>query len=77
MQVRRLTIPDVCDEIIDWIDAGKEVTQIIQNRNKGHVGRPAWVIKPVIHGLIFYVKVTIEDRGVPEELLIISVHLDR
>jgi len=66
---------DICDAIVDWIDAGEHVEQITTNNVPDHLGDPAYVMKPEIAGARFYVKVTIRNQGEWRELLlIISSH---
>lgn len=70
-----LTKDDICDEIIAWIDAGKDVEAGITNQVETHYGEAHYVLKPSINGKTFYVKVTILHRDEwREELLLISNH---
>ena len=74
---RGLTKADVCDEIVDWIDAGERVKgttiQKIPNLN----GQRAFEMKPRVGGKLFYIKVMIR-RGddSDDSLLVLSFHLD-
>lgn len=71
----QLTVGDVCVAICDWIDGGSPVEKIITQHVSDHVGKPAYVMKPVLVGKRFYVKVTIRDRGeYREKMLVISAH---
>ena len=66
---------DICDAICDWIDKEKPVHTITTQHVPEHVGEPAYVMKPIIEGNEYYVKVTIVDPGeYREKLLIISSH---
>lgn len=66
---------DICDAICDWIDKGKPVQKIVTKYVPEHMGEPAYVMKPIIEGNEYYVKVTIVDPGeYREKLLIISSH---
>jgi len=70
-----LTKSDVCDAICDWIKSGKEVQIIITKKSRGHIGKPAYVMKPLIDGNKCYVKVAIQKNTKSQEsLLIISTH---
>lgn len=72
-----LTKTDVCDAIVTWIDEGKEVEEIMTKYAAGHKGKPAYVMKPLLCGQVFYVKVTLplNAEGI-ENLLIVSTHPD-
>ena len=68
---------DVCDAITKWIDEGKEVEEIMTKYAAGHKGKPAYVMKPLLCGQVFYVKVTLplNVEGIAN-LLIVSTHPD-
>ena len=72
---RGLTIENICDEIIAWIDSGQRVKKVTL---KGvHAGRTAFEMKPLIDRTLFYLKVTLLDLGDPDEcMLLISAHPD-
>lgn len=75
LMAHQLTVADVCVAICDWIDGGQVVEKIITQHVPDHVGTPAYVLKPVLVGKTFYVKVTIRDRGeFREKMLVISAH---
>ncbi len=75
LMTHQLTVADVCEAICGWIDSGRPVEEIITQHVPDHIGTPAYVMKPVLVGKCFYVKVTIRDRGeFREKLLIISAH---
>lgn len=66
---------DICEAICDWIDKGKPVQEIVTKYVPERVGEPAYVIKPIIEGKEYYVKVTITNPDMwNERLLIISSH---
>ena len=68
---------DVCDAICEWINKGKDVHIIITKDAKGHIGKPAYVMKPEINGIKCYVKVSIQNiQKTDESLLIISTHVE-
>ena len=72
-----LQVPDICQAIADWIDAGERVKPTILHSFAGRVGQAAYEMKPRINGVLFYIKVTIDDRGGPEECLaLLSAHPD-
>lgn len=74
---RGLQVGDVCQAIVDWIDAEGRVKPVTLHSFGGRVGQAAWEMKPRINGVLFYVKVTIDDRGGPEECLaLLSAHPD-
>jgi hypothetical protein len=69
---------DVCDAIAKWIDEGKEVEEIVTKYASGHTGEPAYVMRPLLCGQVFYVKVSLpQDANGVETLLIVSAHPDR
>ena len=73
-----LTKTDICDAICNWIDKGKPVQEIVTEYADGHIGEPAYVMKPDLSGVRCYVKVAIQEGETPDgKLLIISAHLDR
>ena len=68
---------DVCDAIVKWIDEKKEVEEIMTKYATGQTGKPAYVMKPLLCGQVFYVKVTLPlTAGGTENLLIVSTHPD-
>ncbi|MEN8151269.1 MAG: hypothetical protein ABFS86_15745 [Planctomycetota bacterium] len=73
----RLKVEDVCDVLLDWIEKGKSIREIVTTNAKGHIGKPAFVIKPRLNGKMFYVKVAVTDPGGSRErLTIVSAHPD-
>ena len=73
----QLKVEDVCDALLDWIEKGKDIREIVTEKAKGHTGKPAFVIKPRLHGKIFYIKVAVTDPGGSRErLTIVSAHPD-
>ena len=70
-----LTKRDICDEIIAWIDKKQRVKKVTL-RGK-HAGQSAYEMKPQIEDTLFYLKLTLCDLGMPNELmLVISAHPD-
>ncbi|MDD5063638.1 MAG: hypothetical protein PHQ35_02610 [Phycisphaerae bacterium] len=70
-----LTKSDICDAICDWIDEAKRVQVIVTKYADGHIGEPAYVVKPDLLGVGFYIKVAIQKSNAGNEnLLIISAH---
>lgn len=77
MMAQGLTVDDVCDTIIEWIDAGERVKPTVLHTIPEFKGMPAYEMKPRINGILFYIKVTILETETPEErMLVISVHPD-
>lgn len=73
----RLTKADICDEIIDWIDRGEPVKEVVLHSFPSLVGQPAYEIKPRMKNTLFYIKVTLVELGQPDEyMLVISAHPD-
>jgi hypothetical protein len=68
-----LTTNDVCEAIRQWIDAGDPLQEVITTHAKGHVGKPAYVMKPRLCKSIWYVKLSVIQQD-EERLLIISAH---
>ena len=70
-----LTIDDVCDKIVQWIDAGERVKPTILHSISGKIGQPAYEMKPRINGTLFYLKVTLEKQDDSDEyMLLLSAH---
>ena len=77
MLAHNLTLDDVCDAIIGWIDEGELVKPKVLHSFADRVGQRAWEMKPRIDGVLFYLKVTIDEEGMPGEALgILSCHPD-
>ena len=77
LMAHRLTKADVCDEIIDWIDNGEPVKEVVLHSFPNLVGQPAYEIKPRMKNTLFYIKVTLVELGQPGEyMLVISAHPD-
>lgn len=72
-----LTTADVCDAIVEWIDAGERVKTTTLHSLSGLQGGTAYEMKPRIIGMLFYIKVALIDLGTPGEyMLLISAHPD-
>jgi len=72
-----LTKEDICDEIVAWIDAGERVKPTTLHTFPGLQGQPAFEMKPVIGGTLFYLKVTLIRLSQPDEyMLLVSAHPD-
>lgn len=72
-----LTKEDVCDKIVEWIDAGERVKPTTLHSYSGFEGKPAYEMKPRIKDILFYLKVALVDLGEPDEyMLLISTHPD-
>jgi hypothetical protein len=68
---------DVADAIVDWIDAGERVKETVLHSFSGRQGDPAYEMKPKINGVIWYLKVAIDDRGGRNQgLALLSTHPD-
>jgi hypothetical protein len=68
-----LTIDDICDQIVDWIDAKKPVKKVIMR--EAHAGQVAYELLPRINEMQFYIKVMLIDLcTIYEHLLVISAH---
>jgi hypothetical protein len=77
LMAHRLTKADICDEIINWIDNGNPVKEVVLHSLQNLVGHPAYEIKPRMKGNLFYVKVTLVKLGQPDEyMLVVSAHPD-
>ena len=77
MLAHGLTTEDVCDTIIDWIDARERVKLTTIHSVPGFVGMPAYEMKPRINGVLFYIKVVLmELESENERMLLFSVHPD-
>ena len=77
MLSQHLTLDDVCDKIIEWIDSGERVKATIIHSFPGLKGEPAYEMKPRINNILFYVKLALVELGNPDErMLLISVHPD-
>lgn len=77
LMAHALKVKDICQAIVDWIDAGERVKPTVLHSFAGRVGQAAYEMKPRINGVLFYIKVTIDDRGGPEECLaLLSAHPD-
>lgn len=74
---RNLTVNEICEAIVDWIDAGERVKPTKLHSFPGLQGKWAYEMKPRIDGRLFYLKVTLMKRLPSEEyLLLISAHPD-
>lgn len=70
-----ITKAEVCSTICRWIDAGKPINVITTTKVPEYMGEPAYVLKPLLKGKEFYVKVVIDKPGeLKEALLIVSAH---
>lgn len=68
---------DIADAMVDWIDAGERVKPIVVHSFPGRQGDPGYEMKPRFNGAIWYIKVSIDDRGGPDEgLALLSAHPD-
>jgi hypothetical protein len=77
MVAQCLTKDDVCDKIIEWIDAGERVKPTTIHTIPGHVGMPAYEMKPRINHSLFYIKVALMKLGEQNEhMMLSSVHPD-
>ena len=74
---RRISVDDICEAIVDWIDAGERVKPTTLHSFPGLQGEPAYEMKPRIDGIMFYLKVALIKLHQPGEyLLLISAHPD-
>lgn len=72
-----LKVQDVCQAIADWIDAGERVKPTKLHSFAGRVGQLAYEMKPRLGGVLYYIKVVIDDRGGSAEcLVLLSAHPD-
>ncbi len=78
MLVHHLTTDDICEKIIEWIDAKERVKPTIIHSVPGLIGRPAYEMHPRINETLFYIKVLITELQSSEEeqILLLSVHPD-
>jgi len=74
---QHLTVDDVCDTIIEWIDAGERVKPTTIHSFPGLQGQMAYEMKPRMNGVLFYIKVALVELGNSDErMLLMSVHPD-
>jgi hypothetical protein len=72
-----LTKADVCDAIVDCIDAGERVKPTTLHSFPGLQRQAAFEVKPFINNTRFYIKVTlIHLHQTDEHLLVLSAHPD-
>jgi hypothetical protein len=72
-----LTKADICDAIVDLIDAGERVKPTTLHSFAGLQGQPAFEMKPRLNNTLFYIKVTlIHLHQTDERMLLISAHPD-
>lgn len=77
LMAHKLRQGDVADPIVDWIDAGERVKPTVLHSFAGRQGDPAYEMKPKINGVVWYLKVAIDDRGGPTQgLALLSAHPD-
>jgi hypothetical protein len=77
MVVHGLTTDDVCDTIIEWIDAGGRVKPTLLHTIPEFKGTSAYELKPRINSILFYIKVMLQEVGSSgERMLLLSVHPD-
>lgn len=72
-----LTKNEVCEKIVEWIDAGEQIKETVLHSYGQMVGQKAYELKPRMCETLFYIKLafcTLE--GTKEEMLLISVHPD-
>jgi hypothetical protein len=76
MMAHNLTTADVCDAIIDWIDAGERVKPTVLHSFAGRVGQTAYEMTPRIENKRFYIKAAIDEPDTAEErMAVLSVHM--
>lgn len=78
MSGRDLTIDDVEDAIVKWIDDGEKVKQVKLHRLPGMIGETAYEMKPnmIENFPPIYIKLYIGDRDTSETYLhLISLHM--
>jgi hypothetical protein len=72
-----LTIDDICDAMIEWLDEGERVKPTVIKSISGRVGQPAFEMKPRIDGRLWYIKIAIDDPGgTDERMALLSAHVD-
>lgn len=77
LAARDLTVDDICEAIVDWIDADERVKPTKLHSFPGLQGEWAYEMKPRIEGRLFYLKVTLVKRPISDEyMLLISAHPD-
>jgi len=75
MVAQCLTKDDVCDKIIEWIDAGERVKPTTIHSIPGFIGTQAYEMKPRINTSLFYIKVALAELGgAGEHMVLFSVH---
>jgi hypothetical protein len=77
LMAHNLTMDDVCDAIVDWIDKNERVKPTVIKNIPSRVGQPAYEMKPKIAGMTWYVKVAVDDPGTAQErMAMLSAHVD-
>jgi hypothetical protein len=77
MMAHNLRLDDVCEAIIESIDAKARFKAVTLHSFQDRVGQTAWEVKPRINDMLFYIKITLDDQGGPNEtLVILSCHPD-
>lgn len=77
LMAHKLRQGDVADAIVDWIDAGERVKETVLHSFSGRQGDPGYEMKPKINGVVWYLKVAIDDRGGRNQgLALLSAHPD-
>ena len=77
LMAHKLKTGDVADAMVNWIDAGERVKPTVIHSFPGRQGDPAYEMKPKIDGVIWYVKVSIDNRGESDQgLALFSAHPD-
>ena len=77
LMAHNLTLDDICDAMIDWIDKGERVKPTVIKNIPSRIGQPAYEMKPRIAESIWYIKVVIDNPGTAEEqLCMLSAHVD-
>ncbi len=68
-----LTIYDVCDAIVDWIDNGKDVEQDVTRFSGKHQDKLIYIFKPIrVNQLRCYIKVSFGNSGLG--MVLVSIH---
>lgn len=76
LMAHNLTVEDICDAIVDWIDASERVKPTVIKNIPARKGQPAYEMKPRINNRLFYIKVVIDGNAGAERMTLLSAHPD-
>lgn len=72
-----LTKLGLCNEIVNWVNSGQNFREGVTTEPPEHKGKVFYTFKPRIEGVLYYIRLSIEEDETKNEwLLIISMHPD-